>query len=159
MSGRWGVTLQEVVPAEFLRWMYHERGLSTRAIATRLDCTAPAIQALMHKYGIRPARTLQERWSSKVLRGANPTDCWLWMGSLDGHGYGQIQTGRVSVNGHHAPDKAHRVSYELHVGPIPEGLQLDHLCRNPSCVNPKHLEPVTNQENTQRGWDARKAAA
>lgn len=49
---------------------------------------------------------------------------------------------------------AHRFSYELHVGPIPEGLVIDHLCRNRLCVNPDHLEPVTSQENVRRGHEA-----
>jgi len=70
--------------------------------------------------------------------------CWLWTACKNRDGYGIFQmAGR--------PQKAHRVSYEMHVGPIPEGLQLDHLCRNRGCVNPDHLEPVTTQENTRRG--------
>jgi hypothetical protein len=67
----------------------------------------------------------------------------MWMGSQDGHGYGQ-----VNVDG--IPTKAHRVAFELHVGPIPDGLHIDHLCRVRLCVNPAHLEPVTAAENTRR---------
>jgi hypothetical protein len=69
--------------------------------------------------------------------------CWLWTGSLDRHGYGKV--------GAHGEGLAHRLSYVLNVGPIPEGLTLDHLCRNPRCVNPAHLEPVTGRENKLRG--------
>lgn len=70
-------------------------------------------------------------------------DCWLWQGALDRDGYG-----RVTVDGRGHP--AHRVMYEVAVGPIPAGLTLDHLCRVPRCVNPSHLEPVTNAENARR---------
>ncbi len=71
------------------------------------------------------------------------TGCWVWQHYLDPHGYGRCKTGRSSL--------AHRNVYEEHRGPIPEGLTLDHLCRNPPCVNPDHLEPVTNAENSRRG--------
>lgn len=71
--------------------------------------------------------------------------CWIWQISTDnGSGYGQITID-------HKVYKAHRVSYEAFVGPIPTGLQLDHLCRVRKCVNPEHLEPVTPLENTHRG--------
>ncbi|WP_414630996.1 HNH endonuclease signature motif containing protein [Alcanivorax jadensis] len=53
--------------------------------------------------------------------------------------------------------KAHRFSYETFESPIPEGMQLDHLCRVRNCVNPRHLEPVTNRENVRRGFAARPA--
>lgn len=69
--------------------------------------------------------------------------CWLWGGGLT-YGYG-----RFTLNGRRT--HAHRASYELHVGPIPVGLTLDHLCRVRNCVNPAHLEPVTNGENVLRG--------
>jgi hypothetical protein len=74
--------------------------------------------------------------------------CWLWTGSVGRNGYGVICIGRALV-------KAHRYSYEQHVGPIPSGMQLDHLCRVRHCVNPAHLEPVTNRENVVRGIAAR----
>jgi len=71
-------------------------------------------------------------------------ECWTWLGPLGetGYPYGTHE-GRVR--------RMHRVVYELLVGPIPDGLQLDHLCRNRSCVNPEHLEPVTGRENKLRG--------
>src|SRR5438132_1259918 len=72
------------------------------------------------------------------------TGCWLWMRSLTTRGYGQFARNRQRFC-------AHRVSYELVRGAIPEGLQIDHLCRTRSCVNPDHLEPVTAQVNQRRG--------
>jgi hypothetical protein len=84
--------------------------------------------------------TLEERLWSRVTK---TETCWLWMGNTS-WGYGGI-----SVEGKHK--KVHRVSYEILVGPIPEGLVLDHLCRVKSCVNPEHLEPVTQRENVLRG--------
>lgn len=70
--------------------------------------------------------------------------CWLWTGGLKSGGYGSFYSDGRS----HA---AHRFAYELEVGPIPEGLTLDHLCRVRTCVNPLHLEPVTRKVNTLRG--------
>lgn len=77
--------------------------------------------------------------------------CWLWVGECNDNGYG-----RFSVKGRKV--YAHRSSYEIHVGPIPEGLHIDHLCRVRNCVNPEHLEPVTRSENVRRGIRARAAA-
>jgi hypothetical protein len=73
------------------------------------------------------------------------TDCWIWQRAKTPKGYGQkCLPGRIVV-------VAHRWYYEQAKGVIPEDLQLDHLCRNPPCVNPDHLEIVTSQENTHRG--------
>lgn len=69
--------------------------------------------------------------------------CWLWTGTIDKAGYGRLSVGGRAW-------LAHRLSYELHVGPIPDGLELDHLCAVRGCVNPEHLEPVTPQENKRR---------
>lgn len=70
--------------------------------------------------------------------------CWEWQGYRDARGYA-----KVSIGGR-KKQWVHRVAYELHAGPIPDGLTIDHLCRNPSCVNPDHLEPVTIRENIRR---------
>lgn len=69
--------------------------------------------------------------------------CWVWT-AAKANGYGRMQW-----NGRQQP--THRIAYELLVGPIPEGLEIDHLCRNRACCNPDHLEPVTSQVNMLRG--------
>lgn len=74
-------------------------------------------------------------------------ECWEWNGA-SGRGYGLISDGSGRLR------PAHRMMYELLVGPVPEGLDLDHLCRNRGCINPKHLEPVTHKVNINRGRKA-----
>jgi hypothetical protein len=121
------------------------------------DCSKP-----VHARGV--CKTHYARWlrtgdpakvRRKVQQGPEPDrfwgfvdktgDCWLWTGSLDRKGYGSWTRPEQRKIG------AHRFAYQLVVGPIPEGLDLDHLCRVPQCVNPAHLEPVTRQVNIQRG--------
>lgn len=105
---------------------------------------------------LRDCRPVIQRFLEKVA--VNPeTGCWEWTGGIRPNGYGQFSAGRKEDG----TASAHRVSYELFVGPIPPRLELDHLCRVRHCVNPKHLEPVTARENTRRsmsphGINARK---
>jgi hypothetical protein len=88
------------------------------------------------------ASSLLERFEEKYIPEPN-SGCWLWTAAQI-NGYGAIKVaGRFRG--------AHRVSYELHKGPVPAGLVLDHLCRVPFCVKPDHLEPVTIGENISRG--------
>lgn len=93
---------------------------------------------------------VEARFWSKVDKTG---ECWLWAAGRDKDGYGIFSIARRSL-------RAHRVAYELLVGPIPQGLVIDHLCRNEPCVNPEHLEPVTVRENGMRGdtFQARNAA-
>lgn len=87
-------------------------------------------------------RTETERFWEKVEKTEN---CWNWTASLRGDGYAQFfRNGQIPCYGH-------RWVYEHTIGPIPDGLFLDHLCRNRRCVNPWHLEPVTKKVNSLRG--------
>ncbi len=89
------------------------------------------------------AQTIEQRLWAKVEK---TESCWLFRGGLINTGYGVIglggrQAGKIL---------AHRLAYTLAKGPIPEGLELDHLCHTPACVNPDHLEAVTHSENLSR---------
>lgn len=78
--------------------------------------------------------------------------CWLWSGSIFAKsGYGMTYHGKRRIGGGARTLLAHRVSYFLHVGPVPPSMVLDHLCRVRRCVNPFHLEPVSMRENVIRG--------
>lgn len=107
----------------YYRW-YHDRPLDTP---------------------VRPVHrgTVQERFWQKVNRNS-AAGCWLFLAGKDKDGYGKFK-----ADGRHV--RAHRYAYEILVGPIPDGLEPDHLCRTPACVNPAHLELVTPRENTLRG--------
>lgn len=88
--------------------------------------------------------TPEERFFARVVESG---DCWDWVGLVNSDGYGTLrEAGEYRL--------AHRWVYEFMVAEIPTGLTIDHLCRNTRCVNPDHLEPVTNSENVRRAWDA-----
>lgn len=87
--------------------------------------------------------TVRERLLSRLVIDPG-ADCLRWIGSTNGKGYGVIIIGGRGM-------MTHRIMYEMFAGPIPDGLQLDHLCRNPICANVDHLEPVTRRENILRG--------
>lgn len=103
--------------------------------AHRVDC----LERRHRKNGVPVKRTAMERFMPKVEMTA---DCWLWTGSLDGRGYGMFRDGKVH--------RAHRWFWEQTFGPVAQGMELDHLCRTPRCVNPAHLDVVTPRENQRR---------
>ncbi len=94
------------------------------------------------KFGPTPAPLTERLMKYVRVEG----DCWTWTGAIGkDDGYGRVSYG-------HANSKlAHRIAHMAFIGPIPEGLELDHLCRNRACINPEHLEPVTRSTNLKRG--------
>lgn len=103
----------------------------------------PEHRAAISAGNIKPiGERFEEKWMPVPWTG-----CWLWLGYVMPNGYGMIGGGGRKGG----MRLAHRVSYELHIGAIPKGMQLDHLCRVRCCVNPDHLEPVSQQENISRG--------
>lgn len=94
----------------------------------------------------RSSATLEERFWAKVKKTGT---CWLWTGHVSKSGYG-----RFRVKGY--AESAHRVSYEISIGAIPEGLDVDHVCRQKSCVNPDHLRAATRKQNMENRSGAQK---
>lgn len=91
--------------------------------------------------GTRKGQPVKVRLMNRIKKNRN--ECWIWLGGTI-NGYGRIyDAGKLHL--------VHRVSYEIHTGPIPKGLTLDHLCRVRRCINPDHLEPVTVKLNLLRG--------
>src|SRR5687768_4813252 len=88
-----------------------------------------------------PRFSVAERFWPKVQK-RKAANCWYWLANKDGKGYGTLSTTMGA-----APAKAHRISWELHFGPIPDGLCVLHACDNPGCVNPGHLMLGTKMAN------------
>jgi hypothetical protein len=113
-------------------------------------CAGPCDPRYLYIRGHAPGASPDELFWAKVNRNGPVPDyannlgpCWVWTANRVG-GYGTVtRSGKVR--------KAHRVAWELMIGSVPEGLDLDHLCRVRHCVNPAHLEPVTRRENILRG--------
>lgn len=121
-------------------------------LCTAEGCDRPAVSrpsfCLKHykrwkRRGTTHDVTPEERFFASIAPGANWEDCWIWTNRLMVGGYGSFSADKKIW-------LAHRWSYEFMRAPIPDGLALDHLCSNPPCVNPWHLEPVTQRENVLR---------
>lgn len=106
--------------------------------------------ARLRRSGRLDLKSAEERFWSKVDKGADGAECWLWTDGCDANGYARLWVKPQTVF-------AHRYAYELLIGPIPEGLTINHRCAIRSCVNPAHLEPETLQENVRLAHSANAA--
>lgn len=141
----------QISPSDLLRLFVDERR-SAEEIAPLFGVGPTLIRRILRRMGVNtnPTRTrpLEQSYAVDV-----ETGCWLWTAQLDRKGY------PVAWNPDDATNRrAHRLLYERTCGPIPDGMQLDHLCRVRRCVNPVHMQPVTNAENQQRGAKAKVTA-
>ncbi len=119
--------------------------MGTAEISKCLGRTENSIRTKTCRSGMLKQRlSAEQRFEQYVQKSYLPNQCWVWVGVQDYNGYGRFFYNRKN-------DRAHRVSYQLYVGPIPDGMTIDHLCRNRRCVNPTHLEVVSLRENILRG--------
>lgn len=139
--------------SEFYRLPHTSDGLNWRCIPCQnaynkeynyRRALARCDKAIVETLRLAPAEEIP-RFARKIMPMEN--GCWAWHGNIHPETrYGRFWFGR------HLDRLAHRVAYEWSIGPIPEGMVIDHLCRNRQCVNPSHLEVVTNVENVMRGY-------
>lgn len=132
----------------------YEETRSAAKAAQLLGMCRQSVQERLHRAGyplLGPRRLSDEErvagWLARTV--INENGCWIWTGAKKGGGYGNV--GVIRVDGTKGNAGLHRVVYEHLIGPVPEGLELDHLCRNRACCNPDHLEPVTRSVNLRRG--------
>lgn len=91
-----------------------------------------------------PKRIIGDDFARLMSKIDKSGSCWYWLGAVTSTGYGNFYLQGKYLG-------AHKAVYQMLIGPVPEGLELDHLCRVRACVNPDHLEPVTHRENDLRG--------
>jgi len=125
----------------------HDCGVVVRLKATRCERHQNYWRLTGHDAPVANMLAPEYRFMNKIDRSGAETfagePCWVWMGTMWGANYGSFSMKRKRI-------LAHRWAYAHFVGPIPEGFQIDHLCRVTRCVNPAHLEAVTPRENTLR---------
>lgn len=146
----------QLADGDWLRQQYLDSGRARADIAAEVGCSTATLKRALRVHGIRlpfqgpRPRPLEDRLWSRVELGpivrADLGPCWLWTGAVNAQGYGELGRGRHDEGN----VLAHCAAYELLVGLVPEGLELDHLCRVRRCVNTNHLEPVTHRENMRR---------
>jgi hypothetical protein len=134
---------------EILTNLYVAERMTTRRVAAQFGIGHRRVVDLLHKYGIKPRNrgctgaTLEEKFDKKYKVVAS--GCWEWQAFVSSDGYGRFNVQRGE------PSSAHRYSYARFKGCIPDGCEIDHLCRNRRCVNPEHLEAVSKKTNILRG--------